>query len=97
MIIFMIGTPVAIAAVLAVVALSGRMPPAQREAIVRGAALVFYPVCVFAAAYGVWTAFVAGDGLSLVLSAVTAVAMAVAGIQIWRNPSLRRDGGKDAG
>ena len=88
---FMIGAPVAIAVVLAVVALSGRMPPGARNAIMRGAVLLFYPVCVAVAAYSGWTAYVAGDALSAVLAGVTAAGLAVAGFKIWQNPSLQRD------
>jgi small neutral amino acid transporter SnatA (MarC family) len=89
---FMIGTPVAIAGVLVVVALSGRMSKARRDVIVRAAALVFYPACVLAAAFTGWTSYEAGEWLTTVLSAISATALVGVGVQIFRNPSLRRDG-----
>lgn len=88
---FMIGAPVAIAAVLAVVALSGRMPQGLRNGIIRGAVLLFYPMFIAAAVYNGWAGYVAGDWLNIALSGVTAAGLAVASVQIWRNPSLRRD------
>lgn len=88
---FMIGAPVAIAAVLAVVALSGRMPQGLRNGIMRGAVVLFYPMFIAAAVYNGWAGYVAGDWLNIALSGVTAAGLAVAGVQIWRNPSLRRD------
>lgn len=90
-VLFMIGAPVAIAAVLAVVALSGRMPQALRNAIVRGAVVLFYPVFIATALYNGWTGYVAGDWLTTVLSGFTAAALAVVGVKIWRNPSLKSD------
>ena len=92
---FMIGVPVAIAAILAVVALSGRMPQGLRNGIMRGAVLLFYPMFIAAAVYNGWAGYVAGEWLNIALSGVTAVSLAVVGVKIWQNPSLRRDNNRD--
>lgn len=94
--VFLIGMAVLIAAVLVLTAFSGRMSVRARDLLVRVAVLIFYPVFILVSTHAAWSAFGTGDGWAAAMNALVVLGLTVAGVQIWRNPSLRRSGSKSA-
>lgn len=81
---FMVGLPIAIAMMIAVVLVSGRLKPEVRTRFERGLAAIFYPMAVI---YWLWRAVEysgEGDRLRCVLMAIVAVAFSVLGIRAFR-------------
>ncbi len=83
-----IGMAVMVAAILVLVALSGRIRPRVRLVIVRVAIVLFYPIFAVSVFISAWRELVAGDWVWGVLNVGVAIILSVNGVLAWRGRSL---------